>query len=73
MRGPSVQPGARRGPGRRNGGRVEEEDMRTRTGRPRGLGLSTRFLVRRAGAVLAANHPPPPTFWLVVPRKPEGI
>lgn len=36
---------------------------RAREGRARGLGVSTRFLVRRARAVLAANFPPsPPTF-----------
>lgn len=60
VRGPSVQPGARRGLGRKNGGRVEEDDMRTRAGRPRGLGVSTRFFASRARTVLATNHPSVP-------------
>ena len=61
VRGPSVQSGARRGLGRGNGGRVEKDDMRTRTKRPRGLWISTSFAATAPGP-FSLLTPPPETF-----------
>lgn len=72
MRQASFQSGARKGPGRENGGRVEEGDMRTRTERPRGLWVSSQVR-NRARAHRSRYSPHPPTFSTCSAPKPEGI
>lgn len=72
MRLASFQSGARKGPGRGNGGRVEEGDMRTRTERPRGLWVSSQVR-NRARAHRSRYSPHPPTFSTCSAPKPEGI
>lgn len=71
VRGPSVRSGARTGPGRGNGGRVEEGGVRRRRGRPRGPWVSSQAR-SRARAHRSRYSPQPPPFRPVVPRKPEG-
>lgn len=59
VRGPSVRSGARWGLARGNGGRVEEDDVRTRKTRPRGLWSRPGSQSAARAQFSRLNLPPP--------------